>query len=50
MPYKLKHGKGERPWKIIRVADGKVVGTSVTKTKAIRAIGHRTNAENGGAK
>jgi hypothetical protein len=50
MPYKLVHGKGDRPWKIIRLADKKVVGTSQTKAKAIRSLGYRVNGENGGAK
>lgn len=34
MPVKVKKGSGSRPWKIVEVATGKVVGSSTTKAKA----------------
>lgn len=38
MPWKVKKGKGKRPWKIIKPATGEVVGTSVTKEKAEASV------------
>lgn len=45
MPYRLVKRTGKKPWKIIRKADGKVVGSSTSKAKAARSIGYREGAE-----
>jgi hypothetical protein len=38
MPYKIVHGTGKRPWKIIKKDTGRIVGTSKTKTMAMRSV------------
>jgi hypothetical protein len=38
MPYSIKHGTGDRPWKIIRKDDGIQVGSSTTKAMAQKAV------------
>ena len=38
MPYKVVKGKGTRPWKIVRLRDNKVVGTSTSKAKAEASV------------
>lgn len=38
MPWKVKRGKGKRPWKIIKADTGKVVGSSTTKAKAKASV------------
>jgi hypothetical protein len=45
MPYRIRRGSGSRPFQIVRIADGKVVGTSATRTAAQGSIGHRMDAE-----
>jgi hypothetical protein len=45
MPYKILKKKGARPFKIVNKLTKKVVGSSMTRAKATRSIGHRTNAE-----
>jgi len=45
MPYTIKKGKGPKPYKIVRKADGKVVGSSSSKAKAGASIGHRMSGE-----
>ena len=45
MPYKIEKRKGPRPWKIINKTTSEVVGTSVTKEKAIRSARARMMAE-----
>lgn len=44
MPYLLR--KVGNKWKIIRKADGKVVGTSSSLPKAKASIGYRMSGEN----
>lgn len=34
MPVKVRKGTGKKPFKIVEVATGKVVGSSTTKAKA----------------
>jgi hypothetical protein len=41
MPYKVVKRSGAKPWKIIRLTDGKVVGSSNTKSKAIASMRKR---------
>src|SRR5258705_2904591 len=45
MPYRIRHGSGSRPYQIIRIADGKVVGSSQSRANAKGSIGHRMDAE-----
>lgn len=46
MPYSIRNtGKGQRPVQIIRKADGKVVGTSVSKAKAEASVRARMAGE-----
>lgn len=46
MPYSLRNtGKGARPVKIIRQADGKVVGSSTSKAKADASVRMRMQGE-----
>ena len=47
MPYKLKHGSGAKPWKIINKATGKQVGSSKTKEEAQSSIKARMGSEHG---
>lgn len=35
MPVRVRKGKPPKPWKIVEVATGKVVGSSETKKKAV---------------
>jgi hypothetical protein len=46
MPYKVKKGSGERPYKVVKPS-GKVVGTSKTKEKAEASIRARYAAKSG---
>ncbi len=34
MPVTVRKGSGERPWKIVEIASGKIVGASKTENKA----------------
>lgn len=46
MPYRIKTVPGsKRPYQIVNIQTGKVVGTSLDKGKAQRSIGHRESAE-----
>jgi hypothetical protein len=46
MPYQiLKKGSGPRPWKIIRLADGKEVGSSTSKEEAAASVRARYAGE-----
>ena len=46
MPYRVKKVPGsKRPYQIVRLTDGKVVGTSMTREAAQGSIGHRMSAE-----
>ena len=45
MPYKVQKRKGKKPWKIVAVKTGKVVGSSSTKKNAQASI----RARNAGA-
>ncbi len=38
MPYSIKHGSGEKPWKIINRNTGKQVGSSTSKSKAEASV------------
>ena len=45
MPYRVRHGSGARPYQIINVKTGKVVGTSASSSNAKSSIAHRMDAE-----
>ena len=45
MPYHIVKRSGAKPYKIVRNADGKVVGSSKTKAQAGRSIGYRMESE-----
>ena len=46
MPYTTKYVDGEdRPWKIVRISDRKIVGSSKTKKKAEASIRARMSGE-----
>lgn len=45
MPYRVRHGLGKRPFQIINLQTGKVVGTSTSRDLATRSIAHRMSAE-----
>ena len=47
MPYKIKKGKGPKPWKIIAIETGKVVGSSTTKQKAEASVHARLAGAHG---
>ena len=38
MPYKIEKRSGARPWKIVNKETGKVVGSSVSKEMAQKAV------------
>ena len=43
--YELKYHKGlPRPWQIIKVETGEIVGSSVTRKNAVGSIAHRMDA------
>jgi hypothetical protein len=48
MPYKVIKRGGDRPYKIVK--DGKIVGSSMTPSKAKASIIHRIEAEQEEAK
>lgn len=45
MPYKVKKGSGDRPWKIVNKNTGKEVGSSTTKSDAEASIRARYRGE-----
>lgn len=45
MPWSIKKGTGSRPWKIVKDKTGKVVGSSVSRRKALSSIRARYAAE-----
>lgn len=45
MPYRIEKGSGARPYKIIKVTTGKVVGTSRTRKDAEASIRARYMGE-----
>lgn len=46
MPYTLRKAKrGVKKWKIVNKATGEVVGSSISREKAIASIAHRMDAE-----
>jgi len=45
MPYKVVKRSGTRPWKIIKVTTGDVVGSSLTKRDALKSVAARYAAE-----
>lgn len=45
MPYRIRHGSGAKPFQIVNLLTGKVVGTSATRQSAQGSIGHRMDAE-----
>ena len=49
MPWKVRKGKGTRPYKIVKKTTGKVVGSSKTKAAAQASVRARYAAEGGNA-
>ena len=47
MPVKVEKRTGKRPFKIVEVATGKVVGSSTTKADAQRSANARNAARHG---
>ena len=47
MPVKVEKRSGAKPWKIVEVASGKVVGSSSTKAKAQGSANARNAASHG---
>ena len=45
MPYRIRHATGKRPFQIVNLQTGEVVGTSKTLKDAKGSIGHRMDAE-----
>lgn len=45
MPYSIQFRRGEKPYKIVRKDDGKVVGSSTSKAKAQASIRARYAGE-----
>jgi hypothetical protein len=45
MPYRIRHGSGKRPFQIVNLQTGKVVGTSESRQSAQGSIAHRMDAE-----
>ncbi len=45
MPYRIRRSTGSRPFQIINIQTGKVVGTSTSKATAQGSIAHRMEAE-----
>lgn len=46
MPYKVRYVKGdERPFKIVRIEDNQVVGSSKNAKDAYASIAHREKSE-----
>lgn len=48
-PYEVKKVKGARPWKIVRTDTGKIVGSSITKSDALKSIAYRERAKKEGS-
>lgn len=46
MPWSVRKGSGEKPWLIVKVSTGEVVGRSKTKGKAEASVRARYSAEN----
>lgn len=46
MPYIIRRSKGPRPYKIVRKADGKIVGSSTSAGKAYASVRARMSGEN----
>jgi hypothetical protein len=47
MPYKIIKRSGKKPWKIIAIKTGKVVGSSTSKKKAAASVRIRLASEHG---
>jgi len=47
MPYKIIKRTGKKPWKIISIETGKIVGSSVSKKKAEASARVRMAADHG---
>lgn len=44
MPYTVRKGSGDRPWKIVKKDTGKVVGSSTSKKDAMISIWKRNQS------
>ena len=47
MPWRVKKGSGERPYKIVKKTTGEVVGSSTSSAKAKASVRARYAAEGG---
>ncbi|HVN67178.1 MAG TPA: hypothetical protein VMT55_02315 [Candidatus Sulfotelmatobacter sp.] len=47
MPYKVVKRSGSKPWKIIALDSGKIVGSSTSKKKAEASVHARLAGEHG---
>jgi hypothetical protein len=47
MPVKVEKRSGARPWKVVEVATGKVVGSSTSKANAQHSANARNAAKHG---
>jgi len=47
MPYRIEHGSGSKPWKLVKTDTGKVVGSSKTKADAEASRRLRMGIEHG---
>ncbi|MFH1387232.1 MAG: hypothetical protein ABIH50_06170 [bacterium] len=47
MPYKVVKRKGAKPWKIIALNTGEIVGSSTSKKKAEASVRARLGASHG---
>lgn len=46
MPYRIRRGTDlKRPFQIVNIQTGKVVGTSMSRDSAVKSIGYRESAE-----
>ena len=45
MPYRVRRGTGSKPFQIVNIQTGKVVGSSSSRSNAQASIGHRMDAE-----
>ena len=48
MPWVVREGEGERPFKIVKKSTGKVVGSSETRGEALASVRARYAAEKKG--
>lgn len=50
MPWIVREGSGDKPWKIIKKSTGEVVGSSETRGEALASVRARYAGEKKGAR